>query len=568
MLYRRVWTDLLAIVLSLAFLPTVALAENEGLEDLDKAIEGRLDAKSLSDVSQVIEHFQAALNKGLDEENTTLAKNLLSITLMQRATALSEMLFEQKVPAQQEVSIRMWSIARSDLQRVVKIDPTKWDAHYLLGRLEAVAGNQQAAAKSLDAIVSGDAAVPASLRSKALVLLGDLSTDEPERLKNYQRALALDANNVDALRSRASLQVEAGRIDKALADLDQALTIDPDHVPTIVMRGRVLSAKKEYDAALKSFNLALERNPKQASIYAHRGQVHRYQGDAEAALADYDRSLELEPRNTIVLLLRAEARQLLRDTAGALTDVEKAMQLRPGFLPTIRLRAEILAAAGKLGEAIDSLKGLAEARPKDVELRMQLGRYYLAGGNVDRAIETFQQIVGQDAKNWEALRLRGDAELAIGKQAEAIVDYEAAVALKPDDSGLLNNLAWVLATSPHAKLRNGQRAVELAKRACKLTGYQQPHILSTLAATYAETGQFNRAIEWSQKAVDLGKDGPQAQQLAKELASYRRAAPWRETQSIDDQTDPDHPVVQQPDGKGQPIKDEAVKAEAKVTSGS
>jgi len=554
--------------LCLAFLPARALAENEGLNDLDKAIEGRVDAESLSDVSNVIDHFQAALNKGLDAGNTTLAKKLLRITLMQRAGVLSQSLFEQKTPAEKGVQIRMWSIARSDLQRVVKLDPTAWQAHYLLGRLEALAGNGQAAAKELNAVVSGGDAVPASLRSKALVLLGDLSTDGAERLKDYQHALALDAKNVDALRSRAGLQVAAGRLDAALADLDRALTIDADDVPTVVMRGRVLSAKQDYGAAMKSFNRAIQRNPNDASIYAHRGQVHRYQGDTQAALADYDHSLKLDPRNTIVLLLRAEVRQLRGDTAGALADVEKAMQLQPGFLPTIRLRAEILATAGKIGEAIDSLKGLSEARPKDAELRMQLGRYYLAQGNVEGAIEAFEQVLGQDPKNWEALRLRGDAELTIGKQAEAIADYEAAVTLQADDSGLLNNLAWVLATSPHAKLRNGRRAVKLATHACQLTDYRRPHILSTLAAAYAETGQFNRAIAWSQKAVELGKDGPQAQQLAQELASYRRATPWREVQSIDDQPHPHHPVVQQPDEHGKPVKDAAVKTAPKVTSGN
>ena len=48
----------------------------------------------------------------------------------------------------------------------------------------------------------------------------------------------------------------------------------------------------------------------------------------------------------------------------------------------------------------------------------------------------------------------------------------------------------MLATSPDAKLRNGRRAIELATRACELTKYKAAYILSTLAAAYAETGDF------------------------------------------------------------------------------
>jgi len=99
--------------------------------------------------------------------------------------------------------------------------------------------------------------------------------------------------------------------------------------------------------------------------------------------------------------------------------------------------------------------------------------------------------------------------------------------LAPDDQGVLNNLAWVLATSPDAKLRDGRRAIELAEKACELSEYKLAHILSTLAAAYAETGDFDRAVEWSTKAVELG-DENHGDALKKELESYKAKKPWRE----------------------------------------
>ncbi len=85
----------------------------------------------------------------------------------------------------------------------------------------------------------------------------------------------------------------------------------------------------------------------------------------------------------------------------------------------------------------------------------------------------------------------------------------------------------MLATSPVDELRDGKRAIELATKACELTKYKLAHILSTLAAAYAETGDFPTAIKWSEKGVAIGREDQQ-EPLAKELESYRAGKPWRE----------------------------------------
>src|SRR5262249_53532226 len=98
-----------------------------------------------------------------------------------------------------------------------------------------------------------------------------------------------------------------------------------------------------------------------------------------------------------------------------------------------------------------------------------------------------------------------------------------------------NNLAWVLATSPDDGVRNASRSVELGSKAAELTENKQSHILSTLAAGYAESGDFAKAREWSQKAVDLGNDDAETSaQLKKELESYQASKPWREKQIIEE----------------------------------
>ncbi len=90
-----------------------------------------------------------------------------------------------------------------------------------------------------------------------------------------------------------------------------------------------------------------------------------------------------------------------------------------------------------------------------------------------------------------------------GKLAEALQEYREAVRLHPNDPVALNNLAWSLAANPRPELRNGREAVDLAGKAVELTGRQQPVFMGTLAAAYAEDGQFAKAVETASLARNI-----------------------------------------------------------------
>src|SRR5262249_50861318 len=176
---------------------------------------------------------------------------------------------------------------------------------------------------------------------------------------------------------------------------------------------------------------------------------------------------------------------------------------------------------------LGELSLLRQVMPDSPEILLQVAGLYQSTHQPGKAIATYDHLLLVDGGNIAALRGRADAYLSQGKQSEAIADYEQALKEDPKNSGVLNNLAWVLATSPDDKLRDGKRAIELANLACEVTEFKQAHILSTLAAGYAETGDFETAINWSTKAVELGSQQVKAQ-LAKELESYREKKPWRE----------------------------------------
>jgi Flp pilus assembly protein TadD len=126
----------------------------------------------------------------------------------------------------------------------------------------------------------------------------------------------------------------------------------------------------------------------------------------------------------------------------------------------------------------------------------------------------------------------GNALLRKGALKEAIAHYNEAMALAPKDPHSRSNLAWVLATSTDASIRDGAKAVELAQQAISLSGGREPLFFRTLAAAYAETGRFSDAIAVTQQAVAIaGTQGQTglANLLEEDVLLYREQVPLRRT---------------------------------------
>jgi len=113
-----------------------------------------------------------------------------------------------------------------------------------------------------------------------------------------------------------------------------------------------------------------------------------------------------------------------------------------------------------------------------------------------------------------------------------IEQWETSLQLNPDDGNALNNLAWVLATYPADTIRDGKRAVELAAKATTLPGGNVPIVIRTLAAAYAEAGDFSKAIETGQRALDLATAQSNTSLLSTlrhEIELYQAHTPYRES---------------------------------------
>ncbi len=553
-MFRIVPTVSLTACFLLAAMAALAAAENEGQADLDKATQQKVTAESLDDLNEVVDHADSALEKGLDEENKKFAEQLLVSSLLQRGQLFAAAVFN--VPAQDPQrglrSMQFRQFALSDLQRATSLDSKLVEAHLLIGKLQSLPlGDESAARRALSKVVDAEDATP-DQKAEALALRCAVQKEEKDQLADLNRAIELQPDKPDYFRLRAQHLYESEKFDDALADADRALKMEPDHAATNEIRGMILLGLDKYDDALKSFDRASELAPEAALPYQHRGELYRRKGDLQKALEQLTKALELSPDSIGTLLVRAGLYYELKQPDKALEDIDAAIKLQPTLAHPHLMKAEILAATDRLDQAIAHLEKLLQAAPGNEQLLNRLGTFYLMANRPRKAIDAATKVLTQDPDNFDALRFRADAYLNIGQHAEAIADFDKALAQKEDDESLLNNFAWVLATSPDDKLRDGAKALKMATKSAESSGYETPHILSTLAAAYAETGDFDNAVKWSEKAVELAQkevDTAKADdektkmqtsrdQLKKELDSYHERKPTRERQTAEDAPDP------------------------------
>lgn len=506
-----------------------ARAENEGQSDLDLSIATKLRADNITDLSEVIRLCESALKKGLNEDNTGFANQLLSSTRIQRGSRIANDVLNTLPPSPNWRQFRQ--VALEDLEKGIEADTEQPSALFLIARLNMLPeGDTKRASEALDKAIELSREDP-RLLARCLLVRSGLKEKPEEKLADLDAAVAADPQNAAIVRLRGTAYAGMKNFDKALADLKTAVKLQPDNAPTHLALAIVLIEMKKYDEALARLDTVRALEPTSAVPLVQKARVHALQSNFDTALETLDTAHSLDAGNIAVLLLRASVYQELKDSEKAMGDIDRVLQLRPGDPTAMRFRAILLAGSGKLDGAIDQLEELRRVNPGDVEVVLQLAMFYTVENKPHEAIGHYSAALEKDPDNMIAIRGRGDSYLSVGKHAEAIADLNRALEAAPDDSGILNNLAWVLATSPDDKLRDGKKAKELATKACEVTKYEAPHILSTLAATYAETGDFETAIKWSTKALELSSEELQ-EPLQKELKSYKEKKPFRERMTV------------------------------------
>ena len=186
---------------------------------------------------------------------------------------------------------------------------------------------------------------------------------------------------------------------------------------------------------------------------------------------------------------------------------------------------------GNLDEAISLLQAAVDLRPENSPAHENLAKALLQKGQVADALVHYRKLLELQPDNIEVHNIVGTVLIQQGQAREAIEEWQKVLAIQPDNGNAMSNLAWVFATSPDDSLRDGPQAVQLAEQALRISGARIPIIFRTLAAAYAENGQFSEAIETARRGIDLansqGNSGL-ATELQGNIALYQAGRPLRD----------------------------------------
>ena len=312
----------------------------------------------------------------------------------------------------------------------------------------------------------------------------------------WGHALAVTSGNFMAHDGLGECLGNRGRLDEAIDQFQKALNIAPGYPEIKTNLIIALTRKGRTDEAITHLQALLKEYPNDAQAQYNLGNALRKKGDSQGAIAAYEKTLSIQAR-----------------------------------YPAAHYNLGIaLDQNGQIDEAIAHYQEAVQEQPNYPEAYYLLGNDLLQKARVDDAIAAYEQALKSRPTYPEVENNIGLALLQKGRPSEAIAHWQNALAGQSDSVDSLNNLAWVLATFPESWIRNRKQALALAERANQLSGDNNPAILRTLAAAYAENGRFTEARVTAERGLQLANAQENlalANIFKGDLARYRINAPVR-----------------------------------------
>jgi tetratricopeptide (TPR) repeat protein len=264
-----------------------------------------------------------------------------------------------------------------------------------------------------------------------------------------------------------------------------------------VRKGKRFFKDGQIELAIAEYNKALKIDQHNAEAYLERGIALSEKGDFDNALADFNNAIEINPRYAEAYLNRGVIWYRKGDFDKAITDSTTAIEIYPRAAGAYNNRAAAMEKKGDIERKIalsDYTKAI-EINPHDDEIYFNRGSLWVTMAHYNKALSDYNKAIDINSRNF-----------------------------KP-----FNAIAWILATCPNNKYRDGSKAVKMAKKAVQLN----PGAITfdTLAAAYAETSDFEKAIMTQKEAMALlkkeNKTGKMPNYSAR-LKSYEAKKAWRD----------------------------------------
>ncbi len=502
----------------------LAEAENllrQGLERLPKSFKLRF---ALSEILVATRNIDQAF--GVLQECLTLTKDMEDPEIINTRIALARLhLVVRDIPS-----------AQSQVEQILQVSPKNPDAHFMKGQILLATGKAADAIAEFRAVISEKTTdIPAYL----MLSRSHLVEKQPElAMDTLRQALEVNPNSPEALRAMAVLQARNKDYAGAERNLRKILENTPEDARTYVELGDMYyssgdhaRAEQEYSslvqklernpagylrlgalhmankdsaAAEKILRQGYQANPDASTLMSALVQVLMTQGDSFAAEEISQQAIKRHPERALGYATLGQIFIQKKQYTEAEAMLRKAISLEPQWLPPYNTLARLFLVQGKQSQAIKELENLKRTAPDNQAVYLSLALLYENNGDPNKAVAMYRELLSKNPDAWPALNnlafLLSNNKPGAKELDEALLLAEQANKLRPNETAILDTLAWV-------QYRRGATSEASALMDDVLTkNPDDPGIHYHAAVIFKASGRLEEAREQVKRALQGARD--------------------------------------------------------------
>ena len=345
-------------------------------------------------------------------------------------------------------------------------------------------------------------------------------------IQAYTELIELSARYRTLTRFRSAIYQDLRQWDAAINDLNLALDVfrvSPKATSDVYkQRARCHMLSRSYDDAIVDITRAIELSgSERGENFMARAEIYQRMGKIEDAIVDLTHVIRIDPESRHAYRKRAYLWRRDNQPDREETDWTTLIETDPEDLYALRERARLRKRQDRTDESIADWTTLLLHQPNDQNALNMRARTYEAVGEFRQAADDYKTLMRINS----VAKHRYGTDLArclveLGEFRNAVQELDAALQLRENYYLPYQEKAWLLATCSDPSIRNGEKALQLAKKACSLTKERQFRSLESLAAAYAELLLFEQAVKWQSKAIELIRDEQAARVAQSRMVLY------------------------------------------------
>lgn len=352
-----------------------------------------------------------------------------------------------------------------------------------------------------------------------------------DNVRLWSHVLAVTTNNDVAHRGIGTALAKIGRAKEAIAHDRAALRIRPGDPNGLTNLANALWQNNELVEAIARYREVVRIRPNDSEVRRNLGKALLKSGATEAGIAAFREALRIRPDDADAAYSLGNALLDQGKAEEAITFFRQALALQKNNVAAHYNLAIALSRQDQLDPAIAEFQETLRLQPRHADAHNNLAIALRKKGRVQEAVEQWRQALAIQPANAELHHNLAVALLQQNQLGAAVAEWQETLRLQPNKIATQLSLAWILATSPAAEIRDGARALDLAQRAAQVSGERNLMVFRVIAAAYAETGRFPLAVQTAQDGVQRAEAQAQpaiAGMLQGDLELYEQGVPLRD----------------------------------------